>query len=79
MARSVADLCKILTQLKEKGASLRVLNMDLDTSTPTGKLILNLLGSIAQFERELTLERQREGIAKAKAEGQGSDRTGQSL
>jgi DNA invertase Pin-like site-specific DNA recombinase len=43
--------------------------MDLDTSTPTGKLILNLLGSIAQFERELTLERQREGIAKAKAEG----------
>src|SRR5215470_10843177 len=43
--------------------------MDLDTGTPTGELILNLLGSIAQFERELTLERQREGIAKAKAEG----------
>jgi DNA invertase Pin-like site-specific DNA recombinase len=40
-----------------------------DTATPTGKLILNLLGSIAQFERELTLERQREGIAKAKADG----------
>jgi DNA invertase Pin-like site-specific DNA recombinase len=59
----------VLAQLQEKGASLRVLNMDLDTSTPTGKLILNLLGSIAQFERELTLERQREGIAKAKAEG----------
>jgi hypothetical protein len=36
------------------------------TATPTGKLILNMLGSIAQFERELTLERQREGIAKAK-------------
>jgi DNA invertase Pin-like site-specific DNA recombinase len=69
LARSVADLCKILAQLQQKGASLRVLNMDLDTSTPTGKLILNLLGSIAQFERELTLERQREGIAKAKAEG----------
>jgi DNA invertase Pin-like site-specific DNA recombinase len=69
LARSVADLCKILAQLQEKGASLRVLNMDLDTATPTGKLILNLLGSIAQFERELTLERQREGIAKAKAEG----------
>jgi DNA invertase Pin-like site-specific DNA recombinase len=69
LARSVADLCKILGQLQLKGASLRVLNMDLDTATPTGKLILNVLGSIAQFERELTLERQREGIAKAKIEG----------
>ena len=68
LARSVADLCKILAQLQEKGASLRVLNMDLDTSTPTGKLILNLLGSIAQFERELTLNKAG-GIAKAKAEG----------
>jgi DNA invertase Pin-like site-specific DNA recombinase len=68
-ARSIADLCKILTQLEAKGASLRVLNMNLDTATPTGKLILNVLGSIAQFERELMLERQREGIAKAKAEG----------
>jgi hypothetical protein len=36
--------------------------MDLDTASPTGKLIINLLGSIAQFERELTLERQREGF-----------------
>src|SRR6516225_668120 len=69
LARSVADLCQILAQLEAKGASLRVLNMDLDTATPTGKLILNMLGSIAQFERELTLERQREGIARAKAEG----------
>ena len=43
--------------------------MNLDTSTPTGKLMVNLLGSIAEFERELMLERQREGIAKAKAEG----------
>ena len=43
--------------------------MSLDTSTPTGKLMLNLLGSIAEFERELMLERQREGIAKARAEG----------
>ena len=43
--------------------------MNLDTGTPTGKLMLNLLGSIAEFERELMLERQREGIAKAKAEG----------
>jgi DNA invertase Pin-like site-specific DNA recombinase len=48
---------------------LRILNMNLDTTTPTGKLLLNLVGSIAEFERELMLERQREGIAKAKGEG----------
>ena len=40
-----------------------------DTSSPTGKLILNVMSSVAQFEREMMLERQREGIAKAKAEG----------
>ena len=57
LARSIADLCKILAQLEAKGASLRVLNMNLDTATPTGKLILNVLTSIAQFERELMLER----------------------
>ena len=43
--------------------------MNLDTTTPTGRLMLSMLGSVAQFEREMMLERQREGIAKAKAEG----------
>jgi DNA invertase Pin-like site-specific DNA recombinase len=65
----VADLVAITATLRSKGVELRILTMNLDTSTPTGKLMLNLLGSIAEFERELMLERQREGIAKAKAEG----------
>lgn len=69
LARSVADLIAITASLKEKGVELRILTMNLDTATPTGKLMLNLLGSIAEFERELMLERQREGIARAKAEG----------
>jgi DNA invertase Pin-like site-specific DNA recombinase len=43
--------------------------MNLDTGTPTGRLMLNVIGSVAQFEREMMLERQREGIAKAKGEG----------
>jgi DNA invertase Pin-like site-specific DNA recombinase len=43
--------------------------MNLDTSSPTGKLLLNLVGSIAQFEREIMLQRQREGISVAKAAG----------
>ena len=69
LARSVADLVKLTGALASKGVGLRILALNLDTTTPTGKLMLNLLGSIAEFERELMLERQREGIAKAKVEG----------
>ena len=69
LARSVADLVATQAALAKKGVGLRILAMNLDTATPTGKLIVNLLGSIAEFERELMLERQREGIAKAKADG----------
>ena len=69
LARSVADLVGITVTLRKKGVELRILNLNLDTASPTGKLMLNLLGSIAEFERELMLERQREGIAKAKAAG----------
>jgi DNA invertase Pin-like site-specific DNA recombinase len=69
VARSVAHLLSIVDQLNAKGASLRVLNLSIDTGTPTGKLMLTMLGGIAQFEREIMLERQREGIARAKAEG----------
>lgn len=69
LARSMANFVDITSKLKSKGVGLKVLNLNLDTSTPTGKLMLNLMGSIAEFERELMLERQREGIAKAKADG----------
>lgn len=69
LCRSVADLVAITERLRIKGVALRILSINLDTTTPTGKLMLNLLGSIAEFERELMLERQREGIAKAKAQG----------
>jgi DNA invertase Pin-like site-specific DNA recombinase len=69
IARSVAHLCEIEARLQAKGASLKVLTPQLDTSTPIGRLVFNMVGAIAQFEREIMLERQREGIAKAKAEG----------
>jgi DNA invertase Pin-like site-specific DNA recombinase len=69
LARSIPDLVRIIETLEEKQATLRILAMNLDTSTPTGRLLLNLVGSVAQFEREIMLERQREGVAKAKAEG----------
>lgn len=69
IARSTRHLLEIVDQLKAKGVTFRVLNINLDTSTPTGKLMLTMLAGIAEFERDLMLERQREGIAKAKAEG----------
>lgn len=69
LARSVAHLIEMRDMLEDKGAHLRILNMNIDTSTPTGKLLLTMLSGIAEFEREIMLERQREGIAKAKAEG----------
>lgn len=52
-----------------KGAGLRILAMHLDTTSPTGRLMLQVLGAVAEFERAIMLERQCEGIAKAKAEG----------
>jgi DNA invertase Pin-like site-specific DNA recombinase len=69
LARSVAHLVDITEAVKAKGAHLQILAMGLDTSNATGRLMLNVIGSVAQFEREMMLERQREGIAKAKAEG----------
>ena|SRR5215831_11764831 len=69
LARSIAHLSEITKALTAKGANLQVLAMGMDTSTATGRLMLNVVGSVAQFEREMMLERQREGIAKAKSEG----------
>jgi len=69
LARSVSHLVAIGARLEAKGIALKVLEQAIDTSTSTGRLMFNMLGAIAQFERELMLERQREGIAKAKAEG----------
>lgn len=69
LARSVVHLGQLLEMIHAAGASLRILNLGMDTSTPTGKLMLNVLGSVAQFEREMMLERQREGIEVARAAG----------
>jgi DNA invertase Pin-like site-specific DNA recombinase len=70
IARSTKHLLEIVDILERKGVAFRVLNINLDTSSPTGKLMLTMLGAIATFEREMMLERQREGISKAKERGQ---------
>ena len=73
LARSVGDLLEIVARLEAKEVSLRVLAMSgsqpLDTGTATGRLMLAVIGAVGQAEREAMLERQREGIAKAKAQG----------
>lgn len=69
LARSVKDLLEIVGKLNDKGVHLVSNKEALDTSNPTGKLMLTMLAAINQFERENLLERQREGIAVAKREG----------
>jgi len=69
LARSVAHLVEIVRALERKSVTLKILDLGMDTSTPTGRLMLTVIGAIAQFEREIMIERQREGIAAAKAEG----------
>ena len=69
IARSVLHMGEIIKTIKAKKAGIRILSLDIDTNTATGELLLNVMSSVAQFEREMMLERQREGIAKAKGEG----------
>jgi DNA invertase Pin-like site-specific DNA recombinase len=69
LARSTQHLLEIADLVKRKGADLHILNLNIETSSATGKLLLTMIAAVATFEREMMLERQREGIAKAKAEG----------
>lgn len=69
LARSTKDLLNIVEQLQSKGVHLHSNKENLDTSTPTGKLMLTMIGAINEFERVNLLERQKEGIAIAKEKG----------
>lgn len=69
LARSTADLLNIIAELDGKGIKLVSMKEKLDTSTPQGRLMLTIFAGLAQFERELMLQRQQEGIALAKSQG----------
>ena len=69
LSRSVQDLLGIVDLLNGKKVRLVSIKENLDSSTPTGKLMLTVIGAIAEFERKNLLERQREGIAIAKRDG----------
>lgn len=69
LARSTQDLLNIVDQLTKKRVAFISLKENIDTSTPQGKLMLTIFAGLAQFERECTLQRQKEGIAIAKEQG----------
>jgi DNA invertase Pin-like site-specific DNA recombinase len=69
LARSVRDLLSIVDELTTKGVQLRSIKEQFDTSTPQGKLMLTIFAGLAEFEREMILQRQREGIELAKQQG----------
>lgn len=74
LARNLKDLLSLVTTITDKGVTLHFVKENLTfeakvKATPFNRLLLGLLGSVAEFERELILERQGEGIAQAKARG----------
>jgi DNA invertase Pin-like site-specific DNA recombinase len=69
LARSTKDLLELVETMESKGINLVSVKENLDSSTPTGKLMLTMIGAINEFERANLLERQKEGIAIAKEEG----------
>ncbi|OPY30852.1 MAG: hypothetical protein A4E32_02177 [Methanomassiliicoccales archaeon PtaU1.Bin124] len=69
MARSVNQLLNILEKLNNYGVSLICTDQDIDTNSPTGKLLFTILGAVAELELELIRERTKDGLARAKAQG----------
>lgn len=69
LARDMADLLAILKRLNENGVAFKSLTEGFDTSTPVGKLLIHVLGALAQFERDLVVERTKAGVAAHRARG----------
>lgn len=69
LARSVPHLLHVLEQLQDRGAGLRSLSDPIDTSSPSGRFVLTILGAVAELERSLIIERTRAGVAAARRDG----------
>jgi DNA invertase Pin-like site-specific DNA recombinase len=69
LARSLKDLLEIISRLEASGAGLRCTAAPVDTTTPAGRMMLSMLGAVAEFERETLIERTRDGLAAARAQG----------
>lgn len=69
MGRSLKDLLRVLEKIEEAGAGFRSLTEAIDTTTPAGRMLMQMLGAVAEFEREMIRERTRAGLAAAKDRG----------
>ncbi len=67
--RSLKHMLALADDLRERGIGLKVLKQDIDTTTPTGRLVFHIFAAIDEFQRELIVEGTREGLAAAKARG----------
>jgi DNA invertase Pin-like site-specific DNA recombinase len=72
--RSLKHLLALADELRERGAGLVVLKQQIDTTTPTGRLVFHILGAIDEFQRELIVEGTREGLESARARGRAGGR-----
>ena len=69
VGRSVVDVLQIFERVHQCGASIKVIDMGIDTSTPAGKMMLTMLAAFAEFERAMISQRTKEGLAAARASG----------
>lgn len=69
LGRSTLDTLKTLQSIDEKGVRVQALDLDLDTKTPAGRLVISVIASLAQWERDLLVERTKEGLAHARSQG----------
>ena len=69
LSRSLMDLLRIMDRLDKAGAGFRSLTEAIDTTTPAGRMMMQMLGSVAEFEREMIRERTRAGLAHAREQG----------
>lgn len=69
LGRTTLDTLRTVQALDERGIRVEALDVNLDTTTPAGRLVLNVIASLAQWERDLLIERTKEGLAHARAQG----------
>ena len=74
LGRSMLDTLTTLHELAETGVRVRALDLDLDTGTAAGRMVVNVMSALAEYERQLLIERTNEGLAHARAQGRNGGR-----
>lgn len=69
IGRSVIDVKKIMEKLESWNVKIKMLDQDIDTTTASGRFMITMLGAVAEFEREIIVERVEDGLERARAEG----------